>query len=189
MEKEMSDDLLELGRRLRAIRESRGEAPADTAKALGVETAAYLQIEAGEADLPVGLLLRLTRHAGVSAGELLGDGSPHLHQFNVVRHGNGLTIHRRAAYHYVSLAPQFANKQMEPVLVTVPAETPAPAIPCVHIGQEFDYVVEGTLEVTLGAHVVVLAPGDSVYFDAAQPHAMRALEGRPARFLAVVTGG
>jgi quercetin dioxygenase-like cupin family protein len=31
-----------------------------------------------------------------------------------------------------------------------------------------------------------LNPGDSVYFNASNPHAMQALDGKPAKFLAIV---
>lgn len=55
-----------------------------------------------------------------------------------------------------------------------------------HDGQEFDYVVEGRLEITIGDKVMELAEGDSIYFDASQPHCMRALGGRPVKFLAII---
>ena len=47
-------------------------------------------------------------------------------------------------------------------------------------------MIEGCLEVTIGNKVMVLNEGDSIFFDAKQPHAMRALEDKPARFLAIV---
>ena len=34
-----------------------------------------------------------------------------------------------------------------------------------HDGQEYDYVIEGQLEVTIEEKVMVLNPGDSIYFD------------------------
>lgn len=47
----------------------------------------------------------------------------------------------------------------------------------------------GRLRFFLNELTYDLNPGDSVYFDAAQPHAMRALDGKPAEFLAIVLGG
>ena len=55
-----------------------------------------------------------------------------------------------------------------------------------HDGQEFNIVIEGSLELTIGKKVLVLNEGDSIYFDASQPHCMRALDGKPVRFLAVI---
>ena len=47
-------------------------------------------------------------------------------------------------------------------------------------------VTEGTLELTIGKKVLVLEAGDSIYFDATQPHAMRALNGKAVKFLAII---
>ena len=55
-----------------------------------------------------------------------------------------------------------------------------------HDGQEFNTVIEGSLEITIGKKVLVLNEGDSIYFDASQPHCMRALGGKAVRFLAVI---
>ena len=42
------------------------------------------------------------------------------------------------------------------------------------------------MEITIGNKVMELGPGDSIFFDASQPHCMRALDGRPVKFLVVV---
>ena len=55
-----------------------------------------------------------------------------------------------------------------------------------HAGQEYDYVLEGDLEITIGEKVMTLHPGDSIYFDAGQKHCMRALGDCAVRFLCVV---
>ena len=54
-----------------------------------------------------------------------------------------------------------------------------------HEGQEFDYVLEGYLRIILGGNELLLAPGDSVYYDSSLPHVMYAPEG-DCRFIAVV---
>jgi quercetin dioxygenase-like cupin family protein len=55
-----------------------------------------------------------------------------------------------------------------------------------HPGQEFDYVLEGRLLVSIGGHEMELGPGDSVYYDSNELHGMKALGGKRARFLAMV---
>ena len=54
-----------------------------------------------------------------------------------------------------------------------------------HEGQEFDYVLEGTLKIVLGGNELYLQPGDSIYYDSSLPHVMYAVEG-DCRFIAVV---
>ena len=51
--------------------------------------------------------------------------------------------------------------------------------------QEFDYVLDGVLRIILGGNELILAPGDSVYYDSSLPHVMYAPEG-DCRFIAVV---
>ena len=55
-----------------------------------------------------------------------------------------------------------------------------------HEGQEFNYMVAGCMEFYLDKTVYELNEGDSVYFDSGIPHAMKAVGGQPAKFLAVV---
>ena len=55
-----------------------------------------------------------------------------------------------------------------------------------HDGQEYDYVIEGTLEVTIEEKVMVLNPGDSIYFDSKKQHCFRSLNGEPAKFLCII---
>ena len=55
-----------------------------------------------------------------------------------------------------------------------------------HPGQEFHYVLEGTLRVRLDQHQVVLGPGDSLYFDSSVPHSLTALDQAPVRVLTVI---
>jgi len=47
-------------------------------------------------------------------------------------------------------------------------------------------VLEGRMKVYIHQNEVILESGDSIYFDSSHPHAMEALDGRPARFLAIV---
>jgi quercetin dioxygenase-like cupin family protein len=47
-------------------------------------------------------------------------------------------------------------------------------------------MLEGQLKICIGDKELILNPGDSVYFDSGLPHGMQAMNGRVARFLAIV---
>ena len=49
--------------------------------------------------------------------------------------------------------------------------------------------MEGTLQIFIGKYDVVLEAGDAVYFSSEKPHGMRALNGKPARFLSILSQG
>src|SRR3546814_8710246 len=83
------------------------------------------------------------------------------------------------------LADEIASKEMAPALLRVPSGPPAL---CGHPGEEFFLVVEGMVEF----HMQYYAPlgmeaGDSVYFDAATPHAVIAVGNGEATILTIVS--
>ena len=55
-----------------------------------------------------------------------------------------------------------------------------------HSGQEFNLVLEGRMLVNIEGKDLILNEGDSLYFNAKLPHGMKALDGKPVRFLAVI---
>ncbi len=55
-----------------------------------------------------------------------------------------------------------------------------------HPGQEFEYVLEGSLKITINKNEVVLNEGDSIFFDSSYDHYMEALNDMPVKLLAVV---
>jgi mannose-6-phosphate isomerase-like protein (cupin superfamily) len=90
-------------------------------------------------------------------------------------------------YSYESLAPDKANRLMEPFIVTlVPTETEEFST---HAGQEFLYVLEGEIKVQVREHGDFLKTGDAVYYDSNQPHLVRCAGTALARVLAVLYAG
>jgi mannose-6-phosphate isomerase-like protein (cupin superfamily) len=90
-------------------------------------------------------------------------------------------------YSYESLAPDKANRLMEPFIITlVPTETEEFST---HAGQEFLYVLEGEAKVQVGQQADSLKPGDAAYYDSNQPHFVRCAGTAPAKLLAVLYTG
>jgi mannose-6-phosphate isomerase-like protein (cupin superfamily) len=90
-------------------------------------------------------------------------------------------------YTYWNLAYKFHRKKGEPFLVEANSDTESrPLSLNTHPGQEFDYVLEGRLLISVGGHETELGPGDSIYYDSNEPHGMKAVGGGRARFLALV---
>jgi quercetin dioxygenase-like cupin family protein len=73
---------------------------------------------------------------------------------------------------------------MEPVIVTSVGKDEE-IIPITHDGQEFIYVIEGKIVVTLGEEKAVLKKGDALYLDGRIPHKAIGLSKRPARAISV----
>ena len=81
----------------------------------------------------------------------------------------------------------FRDRRADPFIVTVePSAADAPMHLNCHTGQEMNYVLEGRLLISVSGKELVLGVGDSLYFDSGLPHGMKALDGKPVRFLAII---
>ena len=86
-----------------------------------------------------------------------------------------------------ALASGFRDRRADPFIVTVePSAADAPMHLNCHTGQEMNYVLEGRLLISVSGKELVLGVGDSLYFDSGLPHGMKALDGKPVRFLAII---
>ena len=88
-------------------------------------------------------------------------------------------------YDYRHLAFTFKDKLADPFMVTV-LPNQSDLVLHSHDGQEFNYVLEGSLKIYIHNNEIVLNEGDSIFFDSTHRHAMIALNDKPAKFLAVI---
>lgn len=177
----------DIAARLKERRELEDIPPEKLAEQLMIPFADYMDYENGNKDIPASLLHDAAHVLGADLTELLTGEAPRLKIFTVTRAGKAVQVERRADYRYLNLATNFIGRKADVFEVTVPAETEnTGAHANAHPGQEFNYVLEGRLLVTIHGNELILEPGDSVYFDATHPHSMRALGGKPARFLALI---
>ncbi len=182
------DELMQLAERLKGLRDSLDLSVAEMAADCGVTPDTLLKYESGNHDIPVSFLQRLASRKGVELTALLFGEEPKMNTYYVSRKGKGVKVERRAAYSYEDLASGFRQRNMIPFMVTISPDHSAGTIhsPNTHEGQEFNYVVEGELEITIGKKTTILRPGDSVMFDATMPHALRALGDKDAKMIAII---
>jgi transcriptional regulator with XRE-family HTH domain len=170
--------------RIRELREVEEISAIDMARDVGIGADDYQKYESGELDIPVSVLYKIAACLGVDATVLLTGEDPRMESAAVCRAGHGVRIERYPGYEFSSLAYNFRGRELEPLLVELdPSRPPAP--PVSHAGQEFNYVIEGAVQVTVNRREYVLETGDSIYFDAALPHGQAAVRG-PARFITVI---
>jgi transcriptional regulator with XRE-family HTH domain len=88
-----------------------------------------------------------------------------------------------AGYDYQVLAADKPGKNMEPFIIYAPRELPHMFS---HEGEEFIYVLEGTLEMVYGDRTFTLAAGDNAYFDSRVPHSGRSVGKGTAKLLVMI---
>ena len=184
MKKFASCDVAARVKVLREIEEISVEA---LSKELGFDPVLYAAWESAETDFPVGALVEIAARFKVDLSELLTGSSSKLKTFCVTRAGQAPEVTRRPMYGYWNLAYNFHRKRAEPFIVEAAAETESKPISLnTHPGQEFNYVLEGRLLISISGHDIELDPGDCIYYDSSEPHGMKAIGGKAARFLAFV---
>lgn len=181
------DQIKEIAQRLRALREIEEITPLEMAELTGKTEEEYLEYEAGNRDFPFSFLYTAANRLGIDITELLTGENAKLKTYSLVRKGEGLKMERRKAYKYQHLAYIFKNRHMEPFLVTVEPKDTDAVQKNTHEGQELNYVVEGSMTLFIQDSALLLHEGDVVYFDASTPHAMRAENGQPCKFLAIIS--
>jgi transcriptional regulator with XRE-family HTH domain len=183
----MNDNLKQIAARIKELRDINGVSIETLANEFKVSKEIYQKYEDGEADIPIGVLYEIANRFNMELTALISGEEPKLHLFSVVRKDNGLAIDRRKEYKYQDLAFNFKNKKAEVFLVKVdPDKDNKPPHYYSHSGQEFNFVIEGTLKVIISSHEVILNEGDSLYFDSGNQHGLMAMNGKPAKFLAFI---
>lgn len=183
----MEEAIKQIGERLKGLREILDIPAQDVADLCGVSLDLYNKMENGDGELSISCLQKVSKKYGIALDVLLFGEEPHMSSYFLTRKGQGKSVERRSAYKYQSLASGFRGRTAEPFMVLVePKADGAPLEKNSHQGQEFNMVTEGTLEITIGKKTFVLNEGDSMYFDATQPHCMRALNGKAVKFLAII---
>ena len=183
----MIEEVKAIGERIRGLRDVCGISTATLAIGCGISEKELDSYEKGQSDIPVGILHSIAKYFNVELNALLTGEEPHLKNYCLTRRDSGVTVDRRLDYQYKSLAYTFSDRRAEPFLVTVePKPETEPVHQNTHAGQEFDYVLSGSILIKIGKAEVVLNEGDSLYYNSEIPHGMKALGGKSARFLACI---
>lgn len=183
----MQENIKEIAARVKELREISDTSVEDMAKTLALPVEKYSSYENGEDDIPVSILFEIAQKLNVDMSELLTGEVPRMHVFTVTRKDKGISAERRRDYKYQSIAANFVHKKAEPFVVRVDPKPEGTQVSMnSHPGQEFDYVLEGTLKVIIHNNEIILEEGDSIFFDSNYAHGMQAVGSIPAKFLAVI---
>ena len=189
----MTEDL-KVGEKIKLLREKKKLTLPDLAQKSGFSSAVLSQIENHMISPPLGTIIKLAKALEVEPGYFFKEKpkSPYV----IVRKDERVSVSRVASkegvsygYSYESLGADKKDRKMEPFIVTLDPETVKKPAQSTHDGEEFIFVLEGEMEVTLGDHSDVLTAGDSIYYSSTIPHRVGAKGNAPAKILAVLYTG
>lgn len=183
----MGEQLEVVAQRIAALRDACDYSQKEMADKLGISENEYQDFEAGKNDFAYSQLQSIASILGVGVTSLLTGDEPKLQREDVTRAGEGLVFERKKEFTYNHLAPDFKKAMADPFLVVKKYEEDESfGLYSTHDGEEFDYVLTGTLKIDVDGNVYELNPGDSIYYNSANPHALKAVGGKDCEFLAII---
>jgi transcriptional regulator with XRE-family HTH domain len=180
----MNQQIQQIADRIKELREILDIPAEELAKKLGISEEQYNEYENAQTDIPIGVLYGIAAEMGTDPTVLLTGDAPRMDEYTLVRKGKGVKIERYKGYDFSSLAFNFKNRDMEPMIVHVSPQNNCGEL-FSHGGQEFNYVLSGVVKVIIGKREFILNEGDSIYFNPMAPHGQRAVGG-DAAFLTVI---
>ncbi len=176
---------IDVGGRLRYVRERAGLSQRTLAKQAGITNSTVSLIESGRTNPSVGALKRILDAVPIGIAEFFAlepdrDGQAFYRPEDLVEIGKGAISFRQVGRNLSGRALQILDERYEPGADTG-------RILLSHAGEEGGVVVSGRIEVTVGDERRVLGPGEAYYFDSHRPHRFRCVGEEPCHIISACT--
>jgi quercetin dioxygenase-like cupin family protein len=180
MPKTKTPSRVPIGGKIKKVRTEKNVPLERIANETGFSTAYLKDVEAGKAIPPVGAILQIARALEIDSASLLKEPDSKLEK-RIKAHTK-----RTENYAYTTLTPGAENKHLKAFRVVIEAQQEHKGVDYFHEGEEFDYVLSGKVQVTVGDHVNTLAAGDSLHFNSGIPHKLKSISNERAELLVVI---
>ena len=170
------------GTRVRKLREAQNWSLESLAGATGESPEFLEKVEQDEMTPPVGFLLRLAGALKIDPGTFLSR-----EEKTLIRDMRAQAfIKRTQDYSYQTLSPGAENDHLRAFMITIePKQTHKP-VAYKHEGEEFIFVMEGDLQLTIASKIHHLKPGESIHFNSDTPHKLKSISDEQTRCLVVL---
>ena len=161
-----------LGEHLRALRKQRGYTLKTVAEKAGFTASLISQIERDLVDPPISTLGNISKALDVSLLALIDDDA-FLEAFDqnaVTRKDQRVKVGSAEFGAVHSLLNPYKNRKMDVMLIEAEARGSSGPGFHTHVGEEFEYVIQGIFEVEWNGKTYTLQEGDSLYIDSSKPH-------------------
>lgn len=182
-----------LGAKLRQLRQAKQMTIEQLAEQSQCHRDQINQIEAGALVPSLTPLLEISRALGVRLGTLLDDApveGPVVFNAenapNVIRFSGKDPNAVSSNLDFFSMASGKKDRHMEPFLIDVKPRAGDTPVLSGHEGEEFIYVLSGSIQINYGKSIYQLNEGESIYYDSVVPHDVHANGETAAKILAVM---
>jgi len=177
---------VDVGDRLRQLRENRDLSMRALARMSGLSANALSVIERGKSSPSVSTLYKLASALEIPVTSFFQE-PPEIHDlvFMKASQRNRIPFHRGL---WEDLGGEGFSGQVEPFMLTLEAGASSGRFPMGHTGNEFVFCLRGTLEYLVGEQSYELEAGDALLFRADQEHEWRNPGAKVVNALFVLTG-
>lgn len=163
----------EIGQRIKALREEKNVSIEDLAAKTGFDADFLTRIENKDVYPQLGTVIKLSKSLDAAFGNILAGAGNKPYSITRLKDQKAITRStshkgRDHVYSYKGLASEVKGRNMEPLVVQL-QEAPEQE-PSSHDGEEFIYVLNGSVLLEIGEEQFELEPGDSAYYLSTIPH-------------------
>ena len=166
-------DVDEVGNRIKLLRKERGISIEALSDLTGFTVSRLEDIENGQEKPQLGTVMKLSKALDSAVGHLVSGKGNKL--YSITRKNERKPISRstskkgnQSVYSYMSLAPEVQGRHMEALIVQLIKRDDKEI--SIHSGEEFTFVLDGVVNLTIGKDTYDLEPGDSAYYLSTTPH-------------------
>ena len=158
------------------------------AKLTGLTKGYLSKVERSEKAPPYSTLNKIAGAMGLEVTSMLGKDIEPLDDVRISfqKKNEGTRIKatsQLSGYDYEVLGTNKPGKNMEPFIIYSPFDLKKMYT---HEGEEFIYILDGTLEFIIGEKKFTMEPGDNIYFDSCIPHGGKSIGEKQAKLLVII---
>lgn len=176
-----------IAQRIKKIRTEKELTLGEVAKRTGFTKGLISKIENNKVSPPVSTLVKIAKALDVSLGDLFSPSDAH--QIKIVRKEQRLKYSPENlpdGQVIETLVSGYYQQKIEPLMITIEDPDNYKTKLYNHPGQEFIFVLAGTMNYLYGEEEYLVSEGDSLYFNAENPHGPSPIPGRKVKYLSIL---
>ena len=176
-----------IAQRIKNIRTEKDLTLDEVAKRTGFTKGLLSKIENNKVSPPVSTLVKIAKALDVSLSDLFSPAD--VHQIKIVRKEQRLKYNPESypgGQAVETLVNGFHRQKMEPLLVSIDDPDNYQTKFYNHPGQEFIFVLAGTMKYLYGDEEYLVSAGDSLYFMAENLHGPSPIPGQKVKYLSIL---
>ncbi len=174
----------EISNKIRSLRKEQSMTLKELSEKTGLSVSFLSQVENNTSSLAITSLKKIADALGKDMSYFFK--SPEIKSYHVKYEEQEPFIMEASKAEFVKLSGSFPNKNMEALIVTIPAQEQHGDY-FSHPGEEFIYVLDGTLEIILDGVTYTVKQGDSIHYPSTISHVWRNPLKHVLKFLVVIT--